>query len=260
MYILELIYPGTWLVINDPEERREVESLLTIIESQFTEASIALNLFELEQQKPFIRPDPMAWSEDDLRRREIAERIIQEEKIDWRVISQNAEVQDRIELELRREKWKRGQLPHEYQHHFPFLYAKLFLFALDSIRKCLFVLDKQADRPEEIHLAKLSFDDAFPDLRGVRDSTAHQEDRGRGLGKREKPLEKKPVVNYGIHAPNGGVLVLNFLNGNRFGSTMEDGYFGEVEVSINSLLIVRDCIQRIINSFEWHGPKRFYPI
>jgi hypothetical protein len=70
----------------------------------------------------------------------------------------------------------------------------------------------------------------FPHLKGVRDSVQHMEASGRGLDKNEKPLKLKPIDNSMIHAPQGGVLALNSLNNNVFGTTMNDGSCGEVEV------------------------------
>lgn len=85
------------------------------------------------------------------------------------------------------------------------------------------------------------------------------EDRSRGLGRNQKqPLKLKPIKNNMIYS-EGGALVLNSLNGNNYGNTMADGHYGEVEVSIESLIFIRDCIQEIINSLKWKGPKGHYP-
>ncbi|MXF14398.1 hypothetical protein FQ010_27010, partial [Escherichia coli] len=76
----------------------------------------------------------------------------------------------------------------------------------------------------------------FPDLRGVRNSTQHREDRARGLGvgREPKPLNLQPISNTFINAPQGA-LILNNLNGTKFGSTMSDGHYGEVDISPESL-------------------------
>jgi len=38
-----------------------------------------------------------------------------------------------------------------------------------------------------------------------------------------------------VSAPNGGLLILNSLNGAKYGSTMADGHYGEVDVSPESM-------------------------
>ena len=72
----------------------------------------------------------------------------------------------------------------------------------------------------------------FPDVRGVRNTAQHLEDRSRGLGagRSPRPLVLQPVENFLVNAP-GGALVLDALIGNRFGCTMADGHYGEVEIS-----------------------------
>jgi hypothetical protein len=69
----------------------------------------------------------------------------------------------------------------------------------------------------------------------------------------------KPMDNSLVKAPSGGVLVIDSLVNNVFGTTMNDGSYGEVEVSRRSLLKAQACVQSIISSFEWKGPKRHHP-
>jgi hypothetical protein len=94
----------------------------------------------------------------------------------------------------------------------------------------------------------------MPEVRRVRNSVQHVEDRARGLGPSGKPLDLKPVDNRAINAPGGGVLILNMLNGSRYGSTVADGRYAEVDVTSQSLLAVRDAIQKVLNSLAWKEP------
>jgi len=50
-----------------------------------------------------------------------------------------------------------------------------------------------------------------------------------------------------IHAP-GGVLALNNLNGSRYGSTMNDGHYGEVDVSPESMEKLRCILGDVLGS------------
>lgn len=99
---------------------------------------------------------------------------------------------------------------------------------------------------------------ALPDLTKVRDTAHHHEDRARGLDRRGKPLDLKPIESGGIHAP-GGAIVLNNLNGTRYGCTVDDGRFVEVDVTAGSLWAVRNAIQKVLDSVPWHDsdhPRR----
>jgi hypothetical protein len=70
-----------------------------------------------------------------------------------------------------------------------------------------------------------AYHSSFPSLREVRNSVQHIEDRGRGLGRGEKPLDLKPVANRMVNAPEGA-LILQGLNGTKYGATMADGHYG----------------------------------
>jgi hypothetical protein len=121
------------------------------------------------------------------------------------------------------------------------------------------VLSDESDAPFDVAVQVESFYRAFPSLIGVRDTAHHPEDRGRGLGKRGKQLKLQPVDNQLVKAPSGGVLMLDCLNGNRYGCTMADGHYGEVEVSEQNLTIVQNCIQAVLNAFSWKGSRRHTP-
>lgn len=126
------------------------------------------------------------------------------------------------EILFKREQWRSGRLPREFQHNQAFMHARAFLYVLDSFDKFLNVLKLLPNVPKSISYLHQKFGDAFPQLRGVRNSSQHMEDRSRGLGagRNPKPLELKPVDNGMIHAP-GGALVLNCLNGTRSLSGLE---------------------------------------
>ena len=259
MYIAELTYPGTWLDYEDHDWAWNIQNLLMSLEQLLSEAAMALNLFEQERQRSHRRPDINQWEADAERKRAITEAIEQQLEIDLFDFLKRDEIFYLAEVEFKREKWRGGQLPEQYERRLIFMHAKTFLYALDSIGKFFNVLCKSKNIPQDCCKAKDIFESAFPDLREVRNSTAHREDRSRGLGRKGQPLNPKPVSNRLIHAPGGGALIIDSLNDNRFGSTLANGNYGEIEVSIESLLTARNCIQTVINSFRWTGPKSHYP-
>ena len=143
----------------------------------------------------------------------------------------------------------------------PFIYARAFLYALDAFDKFLGVLAKEANVPEEVAKFHAQIAEEFPHLRGVRNTAQHLEDRARGLGagKSPQPLDLKPITNSLINAPDGGVLALNCLNGSRYGSTMSDGHYGEIDVSPESMERLQKILEGVLQSFKWRGPKRHAP-
>jgi hypothetical protein len=57
----------------------------------------------------------------------------------------------------------------------------------------------------------------------------------------------------------GGVLVLESLIGSRFGSTMANGEYGEVDVALASLKAANRLAQTSIEAFRWKGSPRHRP-
>ncbi len=71
-------------------------------------------------------------------------------------------------------------------------------------------------------------------------------------------IDLKPIDNTLVKAP-GGVLMLNCLNGSKYGSTMADGHYGEVDVSPESMERLQSVLIEVLNCFNWSGPKRHLP-
>ncbi|WP_151676389.1 hypothetical protein [Acinetobacter soli] len=262
MFIFEIIIPGTWLDYEDREWAWKIERQLDSLQSQFFEANLALNLFISAQSSRASSYSKDAWEADSKRRQEISQ-ILEEEytkqgKSYW---DNYHEIYLETEIILKREKWQQGIIPREFEHNIVFIYARAFLYALDAFDKFLGVLSREENVPEVISELHKKISDIFPDLRGVRNTAQHLEDRSRGLGagRNPKPLDLKPIENNFISAPNGGALVLNSLNGSRYGSTMADGHYGEVDISPESMSHLQEILNNILGSFKWHGSKQHKP-
>lgn len=137
------------------------------------------------------------------------------------------------------------------------------MYALDSFEKFLRVLKNQPNVPPEISGLHDEIRTAFPDLRDVRNTSQHMEDRSRGIGARRKGqppqlLELQPIDNELVKSENGA-LILNCLNGTKYGNTMADGHYGEVDVSPASMEALRSIFQRLLEAFAWKGPKAHLP-
>lgn len=256
----ELCAPGTWIDLADKEAAWSIQTQLSLVQSAFDEAAMALILFEQTRGNSDHQLNRQEWEADSNRRSELTHLL------EAQVESPDApfdrerwdEIRIQVDRQLMLEKWVKGIIPKQMRHHVPFIYAKAFLYAADSIGKILDRLAERADVPAATAAACDAYYDLFPELREVRNSAQHIEDRGRSLGKAGKPLDLKPIDNSMIRAP-GGALVLNSLNGNRYGATMADGHYGEVEVSTGSLGAMRDTIEAVMSSLSWTGPAEHRP-
>ena len=260
MFVFEIVTPGTWLDYDDRDWSWRIQNQLRSLESQFFEANAALNLFVNAQS---IRPsfaERANWERDSQRRSEI-QRAIEQERGGFRSRDDWDEIHFEAEVRFKREKWSNGRVPREFEHNLPFIYARAFLYALDAFDKFLGVLANEENVPGEIARFHAQVAEAFPDLRGVRNTAQHLEDRARGLGagRDPQPLDLKPIKNSLINAPGGGVLALNCLNGSRYGSTIADGHYGEIDVSPESMQRLQQILEGVLQSFKWRGPKQHAP-
>ena len=168
------------------------------------------------------------------------------------------DVRDRASIEAKRQKWREGRTPDSYEHRLPFIHAKSCLYALDTLQKSLEVLAALSSAPAEVEAALAEFETAVPSLKHVRDSSHHAEDRVQGK-KRKERIDLQPVTNSAIHAPGRGVLIVDMLNNNRYGGTLADGTYGEVEVSVETVSAAQQAVQRVLSAYAWAGPPTHMP-
>lgn len=190
MNIFELTYPGTWLDLDDREAAFQIKNLLTGLETALSDAAMSLNFFESARQNSEQNiPDVDEWEKESERRQEIMASIRKKLNIDQFDPDKFDEVRFLSEIELKREKWKEGQLPRDYQNRIIFIHAKSFLFAMDRIERFLTALTKLDKVPKEVSDIKDEFEKSFPDLRQVRNSSAHIEERFQKIGPYGKEID-----------------------------------------------------------------------
>ena len=259
IYIFEITYPGSRLVGLDRDWAWKAEQAIRELETPVVDAALALSMFEAEQNRPFPSHDSEKWQRDAERRQHLEAEISQQlgvDRYDW---DSYERIRTAADLISKREKWAAGQLPRSYEGRFVFIHARSYLLALDRFDRSLQAFAEMDDVPDTVKKAPERLESILANLRAVRNSVAHHEDRSRGLLRPGKHLDLKPIDNQLINAPHGGVLVLEGLMNNRFGSVMADGHYGEVEISPTVLGQVRDLLQDVINSFDWDGPPRHEP-
>lgn len=258
IYIFEIVQPGDWIQHSNPDIFTILRNMVTV----FYDANISLNEFHKCRQKKSFLFSQEQREQDTKRKSEISQKIkaLYENPYDHSVCD---DITLQTEIEFKKEQWKAGRIPREFEHQEVFIYARSFLYALDSFDKFLEVLKGQPNVPNIISDLHDQFANDFPDLRGVRNSAQHMEDRARGLGAKKKnkvlqPLVLKPIKNELISSKSGAI-VLNCLNGNKYANTMADGHYGEVEVSPKSMIELQSILQKVLDSFTWEGSKSHLP-
>ncbi|MFN7098300.1 MAG: hypothetical protein ACK4PR_12215, partial [Gammaproteobacteria bacterium] len=155
---------------------------------------------------------------------------------------------------------KSGRLPSSFNNSIMRMYARSFLYALDVFSQMLSVLAQELlSLNIDINQFNNEMTLAFPDLRGVRNTSHHPEDRLRGLGagRLPKPMILQPVQNEFFSLEK--TVIMDSLINKKFGSTMACGNYGEVDVSIDSMTKLQTIFQNVLNALPWTGPHHHYP-
>lgn len=260
MIIYELTKPGDRLnQSNDSSENFKLENLIRHLIDTFFEANATLNLYlgEKQDNNLFFQKARENWNSDSNLKNELRKKIELEYSKD-NIFEKYEEINYKVEIEFKKQKWNNGRVPSDLKNKLIFIHAKTFLYALDNFEKQFKKLLKNETIPKSSNSLHIKLIDHFPNLRELRNSAHHQEDRIRGE-KYGKKIKLKPISNRLVHAPNGGVLIMDSLNGDNYGGTLGDGSFGEVEVSMDSMIKLQSILQEFINSLEWKGSKEHLP-
>lgn len=251
MEILELVKPSPWIESEDREWAFKIQSIINQLEQCFNEALVSLILFDKEMVKIKDSDYVQKMFFQD-RERSLAIRKTIERDFDLTVFDNYEKLNKKVESILNQEKINQGLFPRSMELAIPSIYTKSFIYSLDTIDKLIKALVNLPPVPEAIPKISGMMRESFPDLIHVRDSSHHIEDRVLGLhGQHKKTkIELKPIDDDGIRA-DGGAIVLNNIANSSFGSTLRDGRYGKVDVSWESLEVVRGIIQSVIDSFQW---------
>jgi hypothetical protein len=243
----------------DNEWRHQVKTLARELESSFIDATVALNLFEQDEAdciQAITERQPekeRAWRRE--RSQQLRESFGRERYYGLSSEERNA-VDRQIELRAKREAWEAGWWPRAFTTSVASLYAQAFLYALDAFRRALWRLE-QVSGIAAIASESAAFKASFPYLKDVRDSEAHRDERLLGL-KQGKPIAPQSVQVPFLHLP-AGVITMGYLNGRRYGNMMSDGNYGEVEISVASLELLRERLQAVVDALPWAGDEQHLP-
>jgi hypothetical protein len=149
-----------------------------------------------------------------------------------------------------------------YQRRVVFIHAQSFVSTLAVLQRSLLAFTTYAFAPAVAASLQQACDDfaaALPGLKGIRDSTAHVEERVRGEAHGKK-IATQPITNSMVHAPGGGVMIVSALNNQHYGGTIADGTYAEVEVADATTEVARVAVQAVYDALPWRpGHRQFEP-
>ena len=262
MRVFEIACPGLWVDLEDKDLGLRVGGYVDDLRIRLGEAATILELFEQAQNERHTRTEEMMNAdadaiEDSAERRQFDELTRQMIEAPEKGADFLRDWQVRQRLKLRRQ-WDGGVVPNEYSRQLPFIYARAFLFAMWTIGNAFKCVAQCEDLPPESIDACNEFHSALPDLKGLRDSSAHVDERIDGKA-RGKAIEADAIDGPIVKAPAGSVLFVENLLNNRFVGTTADGAMAGIDVSAGTVAHVQRCLQNLILTLPWVGPGRLYP-
>lgn len=267
MKAFDLVVPGREVVELGVEvDHWKVNLLVNAITSSFLDACVALDLFQRcveGADKPMLD-----LKEDFLRRRDRKSLIFEAVKQDLGVDPyESVETFDFVSREATRrelvEDWESGKVPDAIFARQKIIFAKSFIYALDEFKNCLRRLwmgipaeDGEDGLKAGLESLKSAFDKFLPDLKKVRDSCHHMEQRILGLtfDKPIPPLQSIEMPGFYKKAPGG--ILLNNLHGSQLGTMAADGSYALIDISDNTVDNIFGLLKGIYASFKWAGPAR----
>lgn len=251
----------------DFQQAQQTDELITAMINAYWDAHLSLSLFSQTHTETWAR---VRFENSQKFMRERHERDLRKYEIERELstgresLEEESKIKERAELLHRQERWAAGEMPFDFQVRMPSLYAHSFLTAVDMIGKLLLALKQEPGASPDIEAAEERFACEFKNVRLIRNSALHLEDRIRNIGARKKnpsPLVAKPVQGYGIHNPNniGDVRILGALYGNQLVYLLDNGETAHIEVSEKTLAGLQPILQLALDAFNWQGPPKHHP-
>lgn len=273
LYIL--VRPGLRLKMPSSSD---AHSLVSAAISKFISANLALFLFDQEYHKP--RSSPMDSLEDaESRRREATLKVMRSVFKGIEVDSSNVDhflrslsresyenIINRVGETIIEEEWRNGRVPREMEFEKRLLFAHSFLDAVSMLGNLIGKIASEDSMDSKVIDACGIFDAEFPQIKRVRNSAQHLEDRIRRKGPGNKPMPIKPITATETGGPltekfikvegSGSInslLVTSGLINRHLSYTTMAGIVEGIEVSDDTLIKIHKILQDILNALPWAG-------
>jgi hypothetical protein len=245
MGVYKLRYPS-WRLRPATANGPEIEDLLGRIEWELGNSAVALLFFERAKTAPWGGMAPESDEEKE-RRAALCTAYVRDDSMD--ILHANA----RAEAELNRKRFASDAIPERYTPHWFFMCQRQFVYSLYIVSGLLRALARQvADRDVSrcVRQPIKAFNRIAPDLRAVRDSSAHPEQRTEGYAQtRRGGREEIPGPVRLFEVAVGDDLVSSDPGGHR-----------RVLVSDATLRQAVECVQQVIDVLPWEQvhPREWY--
>jgi hypothetical protein len=248
--------------MDDRDLAWKIEGYIDTMHSYFNEAAMVLELFiraQADHRERFA-----AWTAEQHAEQKDAVSDTAMQKITTKMCESPEDSLKHLQawhahmIALRRQKWASGEVPMEYSQTLPRLYARSFLFSVWTIGRMLDRIARCDGVPEACRRIAAQFWAELPGLKGMRDSSAHVDERVDGMA-RGKKIETRPVDGGLARVPGNSIMFIENLVNDTFVGTAEDGSLAEIEVSPKTMAVVQQRVQTLINAFSWRGVGRLRP-
>jgi hypothetical protein len=270
MRVFELKFPGNRPVLESAEESLEAMRTLDAMASYLSSAAVTLHLFD-QAYADVVGGIEKAWSDWERRDAERAAALaellaeMELERATPLTFGERALASIALGDEAARRAYQKrlaaGAWPEQYRRQLPFAHSAAFVHVLNVFSLLLAQLAERWGRirPGLMGIAQ-TFDRAIPDLKGVRDSLAHLNER---LRKQAKIVGK----TYQIEADRWeisnlwdrefGILIVDGTRDDATGKV--PGRVGSIPITADTVEAVRIALQSALDAFDWEGPQRYAP-
>ncbi|GAA3769819.1 hypothetical protein [Flavobacterium ginsengiterrae] len=143
-------------------------------------------------------------------------------------------------------------IPFDQFQKLPIIYAHSFLDSIVKIANTMFVMTRENKTPlipdsmrAKLSVLKDEFDAEFPNVRDIRHSWQHIEDRMRGKGQNERDLQTN-------------LLILSSLFNDDLTYTIADGTTQSILIGEHTFRRAEYYVQNVFDCFEWiNGESEF---
>jgi len=255
MRIFEVVQPGLYLTNVSKDKQQKLSAIMHFLSASYLDANLAFDKFD----KVVGSFDIEASSQKEYEYKKKIQAIRSEVLNEFGMGAPADDVEIETKTRLYRALEQTDEQAHPFHVHEEFLYAKAFLFALDTFQDMLGALIAVLDGPEVLETIRTDFgDNKFPGLREVRNSAHHEADRARrirrGRGNKEEEIEAQPMPADSDFLPGVKVFEVSNLRRASFSTTLRDGSNAQVDVTQESMLKLQATYQEVLNSLEWGGP------
>lgn len=239
--------PGEFIQGLDRDIAPQIVRTMSHLEDCIVEATIMLDLFEQELAKSRARNSVVESRRHDSYLAK-AESAIRDASGEPRPQSNQEREVRRFEIEKMAMNLKisDGFTPDDYADKVPKLHAETFVNILNKFSQFLHRVTKLDER-DAVKTIQSDFHSAVPNIIGVRNSIAHFDERSIGKS-RSKDIKPEALSRPWV---NGPAFILRSLDGSKFGMTTEDGVFGEIEISGNTVVYMIETVKKVYGIYDW---------